>query len=912
MTVAVLLQLALLVGPTWQLDAQHLAIEAGRLGTIRFDWPKLVTDKEVAPAEVLARDGGVRLTYPGGGVVQLGLSGPQLIARPSRLPPGARTLRLACLLDFGLTDGGRWSCDHTAPAPFPLQKPAKPHLYQGNSPRFRLFSADGNGLELSLPVGTYQQLQDNREWNWKIFAWSAWLPCQGQSEVRVGLSAASGQKVAGLRLDRFGQESGRDWPGKVTSDEDLRADVARDDAYYAGFAKLPRDRFGGLPDSGQALGLKATGYFHVAKVDGRWRLVDPDGNAFYHAGICGFQPSDDYTYVPGRPDLFEWLPPREDPLFGAAWMVQQPYWSDKAVSFYVANLARKYGQRFDLGVWRRRMIDRVRALGFTSVGCFSAITEDLAAKSMPYVSSLPLGTWQLGQHLPGLRGFFDPFDDATVQKIDRLFARDLPARANDPLLIGYYLENEQAAEDIPRVIPALPAGAPAKQALIALLREKYPTIAAFNTAWGLPAGSFDELAGRGLPVTTAAAAADVQTYCGRFLDRYYRVIAEAFHKYDPHHLLLGNRWQPLTANREVLVRTAARYVDVLSLNYYTGAFDEDFLRRLHTWSGDKPWILSEWHYASPSDSGLPGGARELPSQAARGEGYRHYVEHAAALGFVVGHEWFTLIDQARSGRFFEQLHGENGNTGLLSVADRPWRALVEAAAQTHARIYDVQAGRVAPYQSSLRELQAAGGGRRTVLAAHLTKPLVVDGRGDEWPVVPPQRVSEERLTAGSQKVGFEAGFRVAWNEQHLALWAEVTDPTPRRNEQTGADLWNADALELFVGHEALHEAGPLRFTDRQILIGTGPTPRWHIVGQRPGDQLELAVVSRVDGAGYVVELAIPWATVGVTPKPGLTLLFDLGADDSDRGRGRQRQIMWSGGERNSADRSQWGRLSLSE
>ena len=48
---------------------------------------------------------------------------------------------------------------------------------------------------------------------------------------------------------------------------------------------------------------------------------------------------------------------------------------------------------------------------------------------------------------------------------------------------------------------------------------------------------------------------------------------------------------------------------------------------------------------------------------------------AASLGFVVGVEWFTLIDQAVTGRFFQGVGGESYNTGLLSVTDRPYRDL---------------------------------------------------------------------------------------------------------------------------------------------------------------------------------------------------------------------------------------------
>ena len=59
-----------------------------------------------------------------------------------------------------------------------------------------------------------------------------------------------------------------------------------------------------------------------------------------------------------------------------------------------------------------------------------------------------------------------------------------------------------------------------------------------------------------------------------------------------------------------------------------------------------------------------------------------------------------------------------------------------------------------------------------------------------------------------------------------------------------------------------------------------------------------------------MEVAIPWSELGVTPKEGTVLLFDMAVDNSDSGRGRNAQIMWNGGARNSSDRSQWGHLKL--
>jgi hypothetical protein len=73
------------------------------------------------------------------------------------------------------------------------------------------------------------------------------------------------------------------------------------------------------------------------------------------------------------------------------------------------------------------------------------------------------------------------------------------------------------------------------------------------------------------------------------------------------------------------------------------------------------------------------------------------VEQNAALGFVVGIEWFTLIDQAVTGRWFSRYSGESANTGLFSVTDRPWKSMVEEMMKTNYSIYDVLLGKRPPF-----------------------------------------------------------------------------------------------------------------------------------------------------------------------------------------------------------------------
>lgn len=884
-------------------DAGFL-IDAGAMGSFTLSWPALdVAGKTLKPIEKQLAGQRAVLTYEGGGKVTVVVSGDGLIELTcAGLPAGTRSLRCDMLIDYGFSEGGRWRIGESEGS-FPAQQPEKPFLFQGNAERFELIDSQGRRLHFAVPRYSYQQLQDNREWNWKIYAWFFAAPYDARNP-RLALSVEEALEAARpvVVCDRFGQDAAVDFPGKVRSEEELRADVHEDERYYAALALPPRNDYGGRIGSGAALGLRRTGYFHIERVGERWLLVDPDGEACFHLGICAFQPSDDYTYIKGRQEIYEWLPPY-DGEFHTAFHTNE-YWSRDAFSFYIANVIRKYGRPFDREEWTARMIDRVRRLGFNATGAFSGATRAHRDKRFPWVSMLPLNEWQLGRHIPGLRGIFDPFDTETAAKMDRLFAETVAPNAEEPLLIGYFLANEQAFEDLTRVIPTL-QGAPAKQALAELLRERYRSVEAFNEAWGTTLTSLDELASTGLPVSTARAAEDMQAYKERFLERYYGLIANTFRKFDAHHLLLGDRWQPRTANDELLCRTAGRYCDVLSVNYYTYALDGAFLRRLHGWGG-RPLMLSEFYWASPNDTGLPGG-NEVAGQRERGLAYRNYVEGAAALGFVVGIEWFTLVDQARTGRWFERYSGEKANTGLFSVTDRPYREMLAEAIQTNLTIEDVMLGRRAPFVFDHPRFRAAGPSEKTLKVPRALGAIALDGRRDDWPGVPPELVPGSRVVLGAEAGGVEGAFRLCWDDTALYLLAHVTDPTPMRNEQTASALWNADAIELFLGPEAVDQGGALRFTDRQVLLGAGREPRVWIVNAPQQGPLDLVVVADADGGGYTVEAAIPFATLGFTPRPGLTIRFDLAIDDGRDGKARQRQLVWNGDARNSGDRTGWGR-----
>jgi hypothetical protein len=490
----------------------------------------------------------------------------------------------------------------------------------------------------------------------------------------------------------------------------------------------------------------------------------------------------------------------------------------------------------------------------------------------------------------------------------------LPKHADDPLLIGYFLVNEPLYENLPRAIPTLNGKFACKQRLVQALREKYKTVEAFNRAWAAQAGSFDELSDRGLAVTTKDASADVRDFTGAFLEEYFRFVTETFRKHDRNHMLLGNRFQSGTINNEQLCRICGKYMDVISFNYYTYGLDKDFLDRIRGWTGGRPMILSEFYFSSPKESGLGGGGH-VSTQEQRGLAYRNYVEQAASLGYVVGIEWFTLVDQSVTGRWFERYNGENTNTGLISVADRPWRPMIEHMMKTNYEIYEVVLGKRPPFVFDDPRFNQTGASKKVVTISRAAGEIKMNGLAENWPGAPAERVSSKRLVQGADAGGAECAFKLCWDDKCLYLLANVTDSTPMMNDHKGGTIWSGDAIELFIGHENLDQGGQLLFSDRQVLLSAGKPGgeyQWHFANSAKQHECRMYVAANADGKGYTLEAAIPFEALGFAPKEGMEIRFDIGLDDSENGRGRARQLMWNGTERNSGDRTNWGRATLAK
>jgi len=253
----------------------------------------------------------------------------------------------------------------------------------------------------------------------------------------------------------------------------------------------------------------------------------------------------------------------------------------------------------------------------------------------------------------------DVYSPEWPKKVDEAARRQCAPRKDDPWLLGYFIANEPAW--------------PGREPLVADLILK-----GADTATKRELQAF--LAKGDTPERRKA-------FLLQCFEKELAVINAAVKRHDPNHLNLGLRFGG-HVDEEVTRLTKA--FDVFSLNIYDIAPDPARVKKIYELTG-LPVLIGEFHIGTPG-RGLSAGLVQARDQAERGVAYRYYVENALAMPMMIGTHWFQWTDEANTGRG----DGENYNIGFVDVTDRPYGELVDAAKETHKRVFAVHSGTQSP------------------------------------------------------------------------------------------------------------------------------------------------------------------------------------------------------------------------
>jgi len=487
-------------------------------------------------------------------------------------------------------------------------------------------------------------------------------------------------------VDRFGQYRHAEWPGKLTDPEQWKIWEAEEKARQAAEPEPPgRDRFGGWADGPR---LNATGRFRTEKWQDKWWLVTPDGTLFFSMGVDCVRLGD-YTFVEKREPWFEWLPGNTDPeaafysrASGVHSHAEPIAGAGRTFDFYACNLWRRYGEG-----WRDRWLDsagaRLKHWGFNTIANWSDLTV-ARRHGIPYVISTSLGGAPVIEGATGYWGkMHDVYHPKFVELVDERISQVTREHADQPLCLGLFVDNELSWEGVKDGVLASPAGQPAREELIRVLREKYGSLEALNAAWETAFTDWNALARPKRP--NKACRADLESFLLAFARTYFRIIREAVDRHVPGMLYLGCRFAWV---EDAAVRAAAEYADVVSFNIYQKT---PMLPRIME-EIDKPVIIGEFHFGALDRGMFHTGLVAASSQEERAALYEAYLREAALNPKIVGTHWFQFLDEPVTGRWYD---GENYNIGLISVVDQPYPELTEAARRIHGMLYPLRAGQSA-------------------------------------------------------------------------------------------------------------------------------------------------------------------------------------------------------------------------
>lgn len=458
-------------------------------------------------------------------------------------------------------------------------------------------------------------------------------------------------------FDEFGQSIRCDYPEKVKTLAELQAEWQAEDNLDDSVNAYGYSEYGGYLASRYDNG---TGYFRVAKINGRWWFVDPQGYLFLSVGVdcVGIGQGGSIRDVDKRREIFKELPPEQ---FSARGRKPQ-------LSFGAWNLTRRYGNEFEEPA-NRMVIRRMHRWGFNTIANWSDPSV-YNRNEMAFI--VPLGDLGMDAELMSL---CDVYASDYKQNIEASVANFVSKFKGNPWLIGYFVSNEPAwINQEARLCQLILDGRerPIKKALQQYLKRKGDS-----------------------PATR-------KNFILETFDTFLGTVSESLKKNDPNHLNLGIRFGDPDTLGEELLMICKKHFDVFSFNCYQLVPDVKMLDRAAEIL-DLPMIVGEYHFGTV-DRGLAQSLWQVDSEAERGIAYQYYTENAYSHPNFIGSGYFQWCDQDITGRF----DGENYNCGMVDVTDRPYKQFVTAVSSTSENLYAIHSGKKSP--TSVQPKNARGHG----------------------------------------------------------------------------------------------------------------------------------------------------------------------------------------------------------
>lgn len=436
------------------------------------------------------------------------------------------------------------------------------------------------------------------------------------------------------------------------------------------------DRYGGYEGvkPTQICSSNPEGYWRTGKYNGRWVMVNPDGNVTILHGTNGVAP---------------------DPMKGQTTATTQALYKEHFASTeewsrYANALLTEYGFNF-YSLNPQRIRNTRNYVSENDSKVMHGHTPGKQLGEVAFCFLLRTFQWDYYQltktsfNMDDASQFALMFDPDYLDYIDKLAADCAALYKDDKDFIGYYLDNELRFRIAGNTSPAINLKDWLKIPTSSDKPRAYKYAKEYAEKFMRDRGVEPDAAN----VTTAldnAFLLDISEY-------YYRTACEAMRKHDPNHLILGTRLhgRPLTLPQ--VHEACAKYCDIISVNMYGMWEPQDsyFNTNYKSWiKYDKPCFVTEFYtrdlekkFNGELYSGTgEGGGWYLKGDVNRGLHYQNFVRKLISYNHCIGWQWFQFTDDHNT------TNGWN-NKGLISPDYKPYLDILKLMRQLHWNIYQI-------------------------------------------------------------------------------------------------------------------------------------------------------------------------------------------------------------------------------
>jgi acetyl esterase/lipase len=416
--------------------------------------------------------------------------------------------------------------------------------------------------------------------------------------------------------------------------------------------------------------LPPSGFVSLSKEGEKWTLVGSDGRPFFSTGInhCSSQ------------------------FFLRSYNTE-------------ATLAR-YGKDFVLpngfpdaqspayAKWAAAQVARVKDWGFGALGYHTdaKLIEHLP-EDVLYIATLRVMKPLTYHHQARLTDPHpDPWSDEFVEAVRKEVKCVVPQHTARRNLIGYAFTDGWGhgglMEFWAHLLCTREANSPAKQAWIALLKERYASAEEAAKAYRLPGlTTWDALLAHTKWPFSKTPTADEAEFLSRLVDRYYATVCAEIRALDPHHLILGDK---LRRPSPVVVKAVAKHTDVIL--YETYLFGEEssaYASELSQQAGGKPVLMGDGGFGWLHDKKSKTKGPDMKNAEAARQLYADTLRLFAANPAIVGWHFCGFMEEWDEPAELAKKHDPDGvnDNGLIDPLENEHTALVQAVRSANQNLH---------------------------------------------------------------------------------------------------------------------------------------------------------------------------------------------------------------------------------